>query len=63
MILRDKKIIYVYGKKDEFITADRLNEMQNISNQLDVSPTILTFNGGHTVDEQLLKQLFVYNSG
>ena len=61
-ILKNKQIVYVYGKRDKFITNDRLEEMNKISTDLKVTPEILTFEGEHHLDEDLLNQLFIDNS-
>lgn len=61
-VLKNKKITYVYGKQDKFITEDRIKEMDQISADLAVTPQVLTFNGEHHLDEDVLTQIFVNNS-
>lgn len=60
-LLKDKKITYIYGTQDKFITPERLEEMSKISASLKVTPSILTFEGEHTLDENILTKLFVNN--
>lgn len=52
------EIKYIYGLKDPYLSEQRLKEMQAISNNLEVQPETITFNGEHEIDEDTLKQLF-----
>ena len=61
-ILQGKKITYVYGENDPFITKDRLDEMKQLSTRLDVTPEIITFSGDHNINEDVLRQIFIDNS-
>jgi predicted esterase len=57
--LRDLKIYYVYGTEDPFITQERLNEMKDLTNKLNVYPDVITFEGNHDINKEVLTQLFL----
>jgi predicted esterase len=56
-ILADKEITMVYGEHDPYVTDERLNEMTNLANRLQVTPNVITFPGGHEIDSQTLEKL------
>lgn len=60
-LLENKDVIYVYGKNDPFITEDRLKEMKELSSKLKVSPTIMTFDGNHNINDDTLRKIFIDN--
>lgn len=62
-ILKGKRVTYVYGTEDKFITKERLIQMKLISSKLNVTPTIITFKGEHKLNEKILTELFVNNRG
>lgn len=49
----------VYGTKDEFITPATLERQQQLISQLCINPTIHTFDGGHTINAEMLLNLKV----
>lgn len=56
--LKDTDVYYVYGKQDEFlIQYPEISEAFRNQMKLDVNPTIISFEGTHRVDENVLKEL------
>lgn len=45
----------VYGLNDEFLTEDRIKEQDAIAEQLEVKPEVLTFDGKHELNDELLQ--------
>ncbi len=58
-VFSKKQIIYVYGNQDKFITPERLIEMKQLSRALDLNPTVLTFDGEHEINAEILGQIFL----
>lgn len=56
-VLGSKTITMVYGKHDPYVTDTRLAEMTNLADRLGVTPEVITFTGGHEIDQDTLKQL------
>lgn len=56
-ILKDKKVITVYGDQDPFITPERMKEMELLSAKIDLVPNKITFNGKHEIEDQTLLSL------
>jgi predicted esterase len=56
-ILKDKKVVIVYGTRDPFRTAKHEDELMMVSKQLGIHPEIISFDGGHEIDEITLIQL------
>ncbi|MBC5993300.1 alpha/beta hydrolase [Pontibacter cellulosilyticus] len=48
-------VAMVYGTQDEFITQQALDRKQQLMAQLDISPRIYTFEGGHTLHLETLQ--------
>ena len=57
-ILKDKKIYFVYGKNDPYLTDSRFKEQEELSNQLGVNPEMIEYEGGHSIDPSTLQQIF-----
>lgn len=55
--LANKRITLVYGKNDPYVTDARLSEMTNLAERLHITPDVITFDGGHEMDERTLEQL------
>lgn len=55
--LANKRITMVYGENDPYVTDARLSEMTNLAERLHVAPAVITFAGGHEIDERTLEQL------
>lgn len=47
----------VYGTQDEFITPTKLQHQQELMTRLGISPRVHTFEGGHTIQQELLAKL------
>jgi predicted esterase len=56
-LLKGKEVIEVLGKQDEFITADRIQEMMKLNMQLNINPVILEFDGKHELKEEVLLKI------
>jgi predicted esterase len=56
-LLKGKEVIEVLGKQDEFITADRIQEMMKLNMQLNIDPVILEFDGKHELKEEVLLKI------
>ena len=55
--LKAMEVINIYGEKDPFLNAAKMEEMRNIAHALHTEPRYLQFAGGHDIDEPLLKKL------
>ena len=56
-VLGHKEILFVHGKKDPFLTPDRLKEMQSLAAKLQAQVETVEFEGEHDVDEGTLLTL------
>jgi predicted esterase len=56
-VLQSKKIQVVYGTKDPFLTDERLVHMKTLTEKVKVASEVITFEGGHEIDEATLLQL------
>jgi predicted esterase len=56
-ILLSKDIVLVYGKDDPFLSDERFAEMELLSQRLKVKPSVVTFDGGHVIDEEAIMKL------
>lgn len=56
-VLRNKKVVSVYGTQDPFLNDDRFTEMRMLSEKLDVVPETITFDGKHDIDAPTLLSL------
>ncbi|MEQ9413758.1 MAG: alpha/beta hydrolase [Cyclobacteriaceae bacterium] len=56
-ILKDKKVITVYGDNDPFITPERMKEMELLSSKIDLAPKRIMFSGKHEIDDKTLLSL------
>jgi predicted esterase len=57
-VLKDKSVMMVYGKHDPFLTDARFTEMKILTEKLKTKVDVVTFEGGHDIEEQALLQLF-----
>jgi predicted esterase len=57
-VLKDKKVIAVYGNQDPLLTDSRFAEMQELTKKLNAKIDVVTFEGGHDIDEGTLIGLF-----
>jgi predicted esterase len=60
-ILKDKKIMEVFGKTDPYLTDERLKEVSLLNTRLNIHPTLIEFDGGHEINEEVLKDLIKSN--
>jgi predicted esterase len=57
-VLKDKPVVMVYGKQDPFLTDSRFAEMQELTKKLNAKIDVVTFEGGHDIEEKALVELF-----
>lgn len=55
--LSSKKLHFVYGKQDEFLTEERLEWQQNFAREQGLDFNIFSFEGGHEVDREALRDV------
>jgi len=53
-ILEKKKVSFVFGKSDPFLTDARFMEMKALASTLGITPEIVAFDGGHEIDSPTL---------
>lgn len=56
-LLKDKKVITVYGDGDPFVTPERMKEMELLSSKIDLTPHKIAFKGKHEIDIKTLLRL------
>jgi predicted esterase len=56
-VLLNKKVQLVYGTKDHFLNDERLVHMEKLTQKLNVSAEVITFDGAHEIDEPTLSRL------
>ena len=52
--LKDKRVYWVYGTKDPFLTQGIMEEQGKIAGQIKVTPEVLSFEGEHELYDELL---------
>lgn len=52
--LASKKVYWVYGTKDPFLTSGVMEEQTEIASQLQVTPEVISFEGEHELNEKVL---------
>jgi predicted esterase len=57
-VLKDKSVVLVYGMHDPFVTDARFTEMKALTEKLKTKVDIVTFEGGHDIEEKALVGLF-----
>lgn len=55
--LQEKEVMLVYGESDPYLNDTRFVEMDRISSALRIIPKVISFEGGHELDEQTLLKL------
>lgn len=55
--LSDKKCTLVYGTKDPYLTESRIKEQEEIANQINILPQIITFEGEHELSELIIENI------
>jgi len=56
-LLGNKKVRFVFGTKDPFLTEERIQSFKNMISKTLISPEILTFDGEHEIDQETLVKL------
>jgi predicted esterase len=56
-VLKNKKIIEVFGKTDPYVTEDKLKEATTLNIRLGINPDLIEFEGGHEINEEVLSKL------
>ena len=57
--LNDIKLLYTYGKSDQFLTPNRINALRGIIRKNELSIPIHEYEGGHKIDRSHLMDLFL----
>jgi len=55
--MRGKKLIYVYGSKDEYVTEDRIVAIKQVIEKSGLDIEIVNFDGNHSIDRDLVDKL------
>lgn len=55
--LSDKECFLVYGLNDPYLTESRIQEQSDIAQQIQVAPKVLTFEGEHEMNDQIIQQI------
>ncbi len=56
-IFQQKRIYFIYGDADPFLTDSRFEEMKKLASDLGVEPTTITFSGQHEIHTPTLEAL------
>ena len=56
-LLQNKEVIEVLGTQDPFITTEKRAEMHHLNNQLNITPTIIEFEGKHELNQAILSKI------
>jgi predicted esterase len=56
-IFSKKELLMVYGKQDSYLTDSRLQEISALTEKLGLHPPVITFDGGHEIDQPTLLKL------
>lgn len=55
--IKNKPVYWVYGKKDPYLSANVMEEQGRIIESLKISPDIVSFEGEHELNEEVLLKL------
>lgn len=55
--LKDKEVLFVYGRTDPFLDDTRFHSMEEISAKLGIKPNVIAFDGGHEIPQKELQKL------
>ena len=55
--LKEKQVVFVHGTSDPFLNDNQYQSMEAISAKLGLHPRVITFDGGHEIDEDTLNEL------
>jgi predicted esterase len=56
-LLKSKEVIHVQGINDPYLNQERTSERTLLMERLGIQPTMISFNGGHEIDEVTLLQI------
>ncbi len=57
VILKDKKVMLIYGTKDRFLNDARFHEMDDLTKKLNAKVEVIAFDGEHDIDEPTLQKI------
>jgi predicted esterase len=55
--LSDKKLLWIYGKNDPYLNAERAEQLKKRFEQFELNPEVIQFEGAHEIDRSLLYDL------
>ncbi len=55
--LSDKQCLLIYGLNDQYLTASRIEEQAAIAAHIKVTPEVITFEGEHELNDQVILQI------
>ncbi len=55
--LSDKQCLLIYGLNDQYLTASRIEEQAAIAAHINVTPEVITFEGEHELNDQVILQI------
>ncbi len=55
--LQDKKLIFVYGLEDEYLTKEKIEEIKRIIERSGLDIKLVSFDGNHSIDRDVLDSL------
>jgi predicted esterase len=58
-----KNLIMIYGDSDQFVNPERLQSISDRIHELDASPDIIHYSGGHDIEQEALEKMieFIYD--
>ena len=57
--LSNRKVNFIYGRKDPYLTDERFQEYHQLNKKLGVAPKVWEFDGGHDIDGEILLELIM----
>jgi len=55
--LNGKNVFFVIGLNDPFVSNEKLSEQQRLASRLELSPKIITYDGNHDIDSNILAKI------
>jgi len=55
--LKDKKVYWVYGTEDQYLSAGVMEEQEALANRLKIKPTVKSFKGEHELSNDVLLEI------
>ncbi len=55
--IKDKPVYWIYGRQDPFLSAGVMEEQTRIAESLQVTPRVISFEGEHELQEEILAEL------